>query len=1122
MSTTANDNSLADREPLDQLADEFLARYRAGDRPAIHEYAAAHPELAAEIEELFPTLVVLERLGPRPEEISDRISEPAAGAAPNQLGEYRILREVGRGGMGVVYEAVQESLGRHVALKVLPSHALLDALRLKRFQHEAQAAARLHHTNIVPVFGVGTEGGVHFYAMQFIQGRGLNEVIDELRRLKETRESGSSHGPPVSAPPLDDTPLAANLSTISDTPQYYRSIARLGAQVADALEYAHRQGILHRDIKPANLLLDASGTVWVTDFGLAKAEGMEELTQTGDVIGTLRYTAPERMRGHGDVRADICSLGLTLYELLTLRPAFDAADRVSLVRQITQDEPPRPRKLDARIPRDLDTIVLKAIAKEPSRRYFTAGEMADDLRRYLGDRPIEARRTAWWEHTWRWGRRNPAVAASIAAAFAALLLGLGASLWQWNRANRNFQMAESSAVQASANAARAKAHATQAEKDFQLAFEAVDQMLARAGYEDLYSVPHMEQSRKALLQDAVRFYETLLQGRENRPELRREMLKSHARLGSIHVWLGDYEAAERECALTVAMAEALLGDQPRNVEYRVLLAEACSALGTVRAYRSQSERGESDLQKALQQWQALLASSDDNPTYVVSQARIRFRLGVLYHKWARWDLAVQCLEQALQDLESLPTQKRESSQCRLLMGDVLQGLASLAEDRQSLDQAEKYLRRAAAEFEPLFRERYTIGIRIRLASAYSNLAETLAERRRGDDEAGRYYARSLKISEKLVDEFPLALPYQRELAAASDSFGRWLLVKRRYDEAASAHRRALQLWEAQLSGDDIHGDSRMRLASCQHNLALSLRYLRDHAGAIHHLRQAVRQQELAIEADRKNAKAIKMLSQHQTTLEQVLRSQGDLSGIEDSRKEQIAFYDRLLAEGQSAAVEARGAQLQAYSRLGILLLDVDRLDEARRSFEHSVELARRLVADAPEEPKHHSELGAMLHHLAAVAHRQGSASAAVSLLEQAIVEQDRALSAAPDEMNFRRFGASHHGLLADVLVDLGDYRAAAEHSAVGRRRFPDLHAEYRRAVTLARCLALVQADDRLNEQEQNELAELYAAQAMELLQAAAQKDPKVVAKIEAQPELAPLRERPSFQAWQATLIRPKE
>jgi WD40 repeat protein/serine/threonine protein kinase len=411
--------------------------------------------------------------------------------------------------MGVVYEAEQVSLARRVALKVLPGHVAGDPKALRRFRREAKAAAGLHHTNIVPVFEVGHDGDVSFYAMQFIQGQGLDQVIDELRRHRHARKfdglgpsapeapaKSATHpkterraslgnrnralgpvaelvmsgrvategvGPtaiddrksngstrivqldrhetsndrpaigkeadPAAQPQTDLSnfamlPGGTHVAQLDDSNRrlpFFRSVAQIGRQAALGLAYAHARGIVHRDIKPSNLLLDSAGVVWITDFGLAKSED-DGLTGTGDILGTLRYMAPERFRGEGDSRVDTYALGLTLYELLTLRPAYDLSDRLKLIEQIQTEEPARPRSLDGRIPPDLETIVLKAIDKDPVRRYPTTEAMAEDLRRFLADEPILARRTSATERTWRWCRRNPSVAATL-AAFVLLLVG---------------------------------------------------------------------------------------------------------------------------------------------------------------------------------------------------------------------------------------------------------------------------------------------------------------------------------------------------------------------------------------------------------------------------------------------------------------------------------------------------------------------------------------------------------------------------------------------------------------------------------------------------------------------------------------------------------------------------
>jgi WD40 repeat protein/serine/threonine protein kinase len=461
--------SSSENDLVSALAEEFLDRQRRGEEPSLQEFLDRYPALADRLRSRIAALLAGPTNGQGLTAATQSIRGPRAVSQPTLewVGDYRILRELGRGGMGIVYEAVQESLGRRVALKVLPAQALLDPQLSLRFRREAQAAARLHHTNIVQVYGVGEHNGLHYYVMQLIHGEGLDRVLIELRELRSASRSGAFelendspatsavahallHGrspasllaesprqpstgsswdvptqvyvPAGMAVPAPEQAPPTTGSTSALDPRYWRGVARVGLQVAQALAYAHGQSILHRDIKPANLLLDAQGTVWVTDFGLAKeTTDQGGLTRSGDVVGTLRYMAPERFRGRSDARCDIYSLGLTLYELVTLTPAFSNSDRSELLKQVMNDEPPRPRQVNAAVPRDLETIVLKAIAREADNRYITAAALADDLQRYLEDRPIRARRTRLPERLWRWCRRNPGIASLIVVVFALLV-----------------------------------------------------------------------------------------------------------------------------------------------------------------------------------------------------------------------------------------------------------------------------------------------------------------------------------------------------------------------------------------------------------------------------------------------------------------------------------------------------------------------------------------------------------------------------------------------------------------------------------------------------------------------------------------------------------------------------
>jgi serine/threonine protein kinase len=314
----------------------------------------------------------------------------------DRLGDCRIIREVGRGGMGVVFEGFQDPPGRRVAVKILPWQHSPDSPWREQFAHEARLAARLRHANIVPVYQYAEQAGFSYYVMPFIVGVGLDWIIqrlakddgivsaDEIRRAHAAGRNGDDK-PPVITPTATRSPAPSGRQL---TRRAWKKIAKIGVQAAAALRHAHRKGLLHRDIKPGNVLLDADGVVWITDFGLARQISDED--EIPGVAGTLRYMSPEHLVGSADERSDVYALGVTLHELCTLKPAFEAKTRAGLKQAIRRGEIIIPRTVEPLVPAPLEAVILKAAAADPQQRYQSADEFKSDLLRFLNGRRVAA------------------------------------------------------------------------------------------------------------------------------------------------------------------------------------------------------------------------------------------------------------------------------------------------------------------------------------------------------------------------------------------------------------------------------------------------------------------------------------------------------------------------------------------------------------------------------------------------------------------------------------------------------------------------------------------------------------------------------------------------------------
>ena len=776
---------IEDRNPVEVAAEEFASRVRSGECPSVTEYVDRYPDYAEEISDLLPTVAAMEQL--RRTENAQRQTAQLSTLAPRNLpeciGDYRILREIGRGGMGVVYEAQQESLGRLVALKVLTRNRVSSPKHIDRFHREAQSAANLHHTNIVPVFGVGEQDELHYYVMQLIEGVGLDQVISELRLQAKLQDkdplpptgsfssaqmvasedaarslrsgrfaSGSRSGSAStksdrernSKPSADSTfpvPVGETESSIGPKPplstdalatdvtadynsqgelsqsakispdayeqlddRYWKSVARIGVQLAHALDYAHNQHVLHRDIKPSNLLLDRNDTVWITDFGLAKQADADELTKTGDIVGTLRYMAPEQFNGICNRQTDIYSLGVTLFELLTLRPAFGESQQGLLIQKITTAGIDRPRSVNPSIPRDLETIVMKATANESDRRFRTAGELADDLQRYLDDRPIKARRVTTAERMWRWSRRNPAIASLAATLLLVVFSSLVVISWKWGEAERGKQEAQkqselartqSSLAQKESQNAQIKSELAQKESDraatenrraeanLSLALDSMDRFLEHfaSSWMAHPSEPVNDEDEEAavefrmivsdqsaiILQDALKFYNQFARKNASNPRLLRDTAKAYQRVGAIHERLGQYVRAEKAYNDAIEILADLQQQFPSDADVAVQTGATVNQLGLVFMALGRYEDAKLEFDRARDTLAVQLVKSANSEECQYELARAFSNLGHVSWRLGKGRDAIKNHREALGQFEQLVEQNPQRAEYRLAL-----------------------------------------------------------------------------------------------------------------------------------------------------------------------------------------------------------------------------------------------------------------------------------------------------------------------------------------------------------------------------------------------------------------------------------------------------------------------
>jgi eukaryotic-like serine/threonine-protein kinase len=964
---------------LTRVADEYLARLDQGETPDVEEFRRRYPRLAPFLAQILPALEAV-----RPSTLSTNGS-PSTTPSLGCLGDYRLLREIGRGGMGVVYEAEQISLGRRVALKVLPFAGTLDAKQLQRFKNEATAAAQLHHTNIVPVFAVGQERGVHYYAMQFIEGQTLAALIHELRRSAGLEEPGgcrtdfqslrcASDGmeirPTAAAPvpvectaAVEETPHVAPLVTERSTKRssFYRTAAALGKQAAEALEHAHLLGVVHRDIKPANLILEERGNLWVTDFGLARFHRDAGLTLTGDLLGTLRYMSPEQAlahRGSVDHRSDIYSLAATLYELLTLHPVLKGSDRRELLRQIAWEEPRPPRRLNREIPVELETIVLKALAKEPSERYATAQDLADDLQRFLDDRPVLAQRPTRAQQLKKWLRRHRAIAWIMAVLFVAALIGsIVAAVLIYQEQQRTFEAYK-----------RETDQRRRAETNLRIALQALDEIYLKVVEDNLPRDPQREPEYRELLQKALSFYEQFAQTNRSEPFVRLETGRAYLRVGTIHQKLGQHDKAEQSLQESARLLKELSDYFPTDPVARQELAKAHQHLGLLFRAVGRMRDAERENQLALDLRQQLVDAEPKNPAFRNELAATHRTLGTVFKMMNRIEDAEPSYQKAIDLYASLADEAPANMEYKQGLAASLNSMGILQADEGHFREAEDAYGKALALYEKLADHHANApSLRQELAATKNNLGVMLVHMSRYG-EAEDAFNDTLELRGQLVEDFPSIPNYREDLAVSHLNLGNVFKAKGRPKEAEQFYRKSLGILK-KLS-DRFPGVPKYReeLASGYRGLGILLQDSKRSEEAIEAYAQAVDLYEKLVKDFPEAGDYVKYLG---GALYRLALLEHDPDKLADARR----ILEKSIGVDQVAALESSGPHVEARNNLAWFLATCP--DKRFRNPKQALNLARGVVEQAPQ-------VGLAWNTLGVAYYRIGDWKASVAALQKAM------------------------------------------------------------------------------------------------------------------------------------------
>jgi tetratricopeptide (TPR) repeat protein len=1083
------------RPSLASLLENQRGRWKAGDTVRVEDYLAAHPGLAddanALLELIFQEVLLREERGevPQLEEYVDRFpsvlekirqrfsldqkpaeqtaasgdvplnpspTEKEAGAHPAPPGEfprlegYEILSQLGRGGMGVVYKAWHVPLKRLVAVKMLRSPEDAEPHELTRFRQEAEAIARLHHPHIVQIHEVGEQHGRPYLTLEYVEGGSL-------------------------ADRLDGTPWPA------------RPAAELIQTLAQAIQHAHERGIIHRDLKPANVLLqkkDEGGRMKdekmpsadssfilppssflpkITDFGLARVfiGGADSLTQSGQIMGTPSYVAPEQAGGrsrHVGPATDVYALGAILYELLTGRPPFKGETMLDTLQQVLYVEPVPPTQLQPKTPRDLETICLKCLRKDAGRRYASAADLVEDLRRFLGGEPILARPVGSMERAWRWCRRRPAVASLLALLIVVVLGAIAGLTALWQRAEGLRQDAETKKAEAEAANAEALDY-------FGVARDAIKGYVERVKENPQLREADLRPLRKELLATVVPFYERLTRRESKRDALQVEQAQAYDQLAEVTREIDDPAKAEEQLQAALRIFERLAAEQPEEPRHQFQRAKQHHNLGMLYsgdlARRNQSEE---EYRKAIALKEDLATRHPDVGEYQQALALSVNNLGTLHWESRRRDLARTEFLRALQIQEELVKQhptvanyKEELALSRNNFGHALleegQGEAGEKELNEAVRLQEEVVQQRPRDLQSQnYLARFRMG-RARYVASGRQLDKAEAE-----------YNQIIQTLEQVTRNYPSYLPCQEDLAECYEVRGWFYVGRGKAPEAETDLLKAVEIRKFLAHLQPRRLPAQNALANAHSVLATLYGRCNQPAKA-----QAEYQKALAI-------------------LEPIPRDHPDAR-------------ESLLLLGETfynVAFQFRSS------------------GQAETALEHYAKAQKVLDDLLSRQPKHETTRLRLL----TVHWDRAAAFMELARYEEALKDWDRAL-ALDNGQHRSRFRASRAVVLARLKRHA---EAVAEAEDLAGAKQSEALNVFHAACACAVSSTAVRGDTSLDPAEREKLAERYAGRALAMLQrlheAGYFKAPRRIKDLKTEKDLDPLRTRSEFKTLLAAVENP--